>query len=276
MNKNIKKIIAAASVATVICASGCSNEAAPETTTVPVETTSKAIVTETAETESAVTQTATKAEIDYSKEDRVVEIPYDGGYTAIFAFNANNDVLRRENIPWGEGNTYYTYDNEGKLIKTVNRSDDDFEEKRLFTYDENGNAVKVDIYEDEELVEYYTYKYDENGNKIYESLHYGGNGEIKYETTFEYDADGKLITDKEEIVGGEYDADGNLIKETVDGVNVEHVYENGLLTKTLHDGEIKIEYAYFDNNNIVRIYCYETEDSIGEINICLYSEAFEN
>lgn len=274
MKINIRKILAVASIAAVICASGCSGESAPETTTAPAETTTEAIVTEVA-TEAA-TEAASKATIDYSKEDRVVEVPYDGGYTAIFAFNANNDILRSENIPWGAGDTYYTYDSEGKLIETETHNDSDFVEKNVYHYDENGNLARLDVYEDKLLTDYYIFKYDNNGNKIYEALYHGNNGEIQYESTFKYDNEGKLIEDEDDSIAREYDADGNLMKETVDGITTEYVYENGLLMKEIRDGETKVEYAYFDNNNIVRVYWYESEDSIGEIDIGLYSDIFEN
>lgn len=202
-------------------------------------------------------------------------MPYDGGYAAVFAFNANGDILRKENLPWGGGNTNYIYDSEGRLTETVNRGDEDEPEICKYSYDEKGNLIRLDVYEGDELYEYYTYEYDENGNKISETLKAGGNGKIKHETAYEYDADGNLIEpESDSDCVYEYDADGNIIKETYDGITTEHIYENGLLVKSVRNGEIICEYTYFDNNNIVRRYWYESEGTIGEININLYSELF--
>lgn len=316
MKNNIKKILAVLSVTALICAGGCAGNSEAETTTaVPAETT--ATVTESTET------------VDYSKEVRTVEIPYTDGNIAIFGFNANDDILRSENIPRGDPDTYYTYTytNESTVVKVSNIKDSEGDISYELFYDENGNLIRKDEYglegtepEYTYIYEYNsdgnctgealihntagainngyenTYEYDENGNCIKETFTdsygninvtvntYNESGKLirsdyedkygKVATVYEYDSNGNLAKSSNNDVICEYNADGSIAKETFDGMTTEYIYENGLLIKTVRDGQTLCEYAYFDNNNIVRRYWYESEDTVGEINIDLYSEVF--
>lgn len=298
VKKNLRNLLTAVSLSAVLCMSGCGNETATETTTSAPETTAVAA----AKTESAKENIAS---VDYSKAVRTVKVPYTDGeeYEAVFAFNVNGDIVKSEYLPWGGGNTYYTYDSEGRLIETRNTECDgtiDYEsspvrERCEYIYDENDNITRINIYEGdrEELFGYYTYEYDENGNKTYESYRYGGNGKIDYEYFYEYDSNGNLIdpsVTREYNSNGnlikessddytntyEYDADGKLIKSNENGDITTYEYENGLLMSQKRDGKINVEYKYFDNNNIVLRQWYESDGTPNEINIDLYSDLFEN
>lgn len=278
MKKTIRNILTAVSLSAVLCASGCTGDPAPETST----------AAPSPETTVAVDTSKEAATVDYSKAVRTVEVPYGDGEdsVAIFAFNANGDLVKKEHLPWGGDNTYYTYDENGRLIETQETDWDGViddgslpgNENQKYFYDENDNVIRIDVYRPEYdgLAEYYTFKYDENGNKTYEALRYGSNNELQYEETYEYDENGKLIGSQEACENCEYDENGNLVKEIVDGITVTYEYQNGLLMCQKNDGIISVEYKYFDNNNIVVRQWYESDGTPNEINIDLYSDLFEN
>ncbi len=280
MKISFKKIAAILTVASTLFVCACGAETETETSTNAPETSAPVETTATVETtKDAVDGTESDKKIDYSKETRTVKIPiYDDGYEfAIFGFNENNDILRSENIPSGGAETYYTYDEDGKLLKTVNSEGGEERERCEYFYD-GDRLIRLDVYEkntfgaNDSIDRYYLYEYDENGKMIREVCKSGVTDEFEYDTVFEYDAEGKLIEETEKGENCQYDNEGNLVSEEIDGALYTYEYENGLLSKMFKEGEIAIAYKYFDNGNIVRIYHYENENTITEINISLTSE----
>lgn len=230
MKNSIKKTMAIITLAAVVCLNACSGDETKETTTAVPDNT----VTTVQNTESLA---------------RVVEVPYEDEYKAVFTFDEKGLLVSSENCPWGDDNTYYKYDEQNRITEIQHAlSDgtiDEGCERKVYSYDENGKLKNLTIYmgPKEKLVRFraFEFVYDDKGNMTKETLYAGGNNKVMDTTDYEYDENGRLIKEicdsygtKSEITY-KYNENGD-ISETVETYN-STVYENSYV------------YSYDENGN---------------------------
>ncbi|MBO4696309.1 MAG: RHS repeat protein [Lachnospiraceae bacterium] len=117
------------------------------------------------------------------------------------------------------GETEYSYDEDGRIIKRILKTGDTMERQCFFQYDEEGNLIRrTDTYPTGEVVRICWYEYDDCGRLIHAKV--SGKGSADRECSFEYDARGNRT--RVSSFGNEFyaryeitstfDADGYLIE----------------------------------------------------------------
>ncbi len=180
---------------------------------------------------------------------------YYGSEKIIYDYDAQNRVISEShcfgNFYTEEWGTSYFYDDNGNVVKTINRNKGEPSVTSIYVYDSNKPVRK-----ESENGETAGFTYDENGNLTA----FLGN-------TYEYDESGRII-------GVSYE---DSYKETIE------YNEDGRISKSNSiDPETKqitryVEYTYFDNGNICVClsYCEGGDDSI-EGSVYTTEEVFEN
>lgn len=146
-----------------------------------------------------------------------------------------NEIVRKlmDSRNPGELKTEYKYDNQNKLIKTIN-------------YKKDNNVVSTQ-----------TFEYD--GELLKKSITRDSNGQLLSEVSYEYNSEGYLIKETQKGVQGnttrnyEYDNKGNLIRVIDQQSRREFKYDsNGNLIEDklfLSDGsrQFRVTFSYYDN-----------------------------
>ena len=169
------------------------------------------------------------------------------------------------------GTSFYDYDgvHTNKLVKKKSSYNTDNICTYFSEYDTNGNVTKVSYDGNIENTYSYEYNYYDNGN-MKEVKSYGTDGIIRYEK--EYDTKGRCIKETNYNIDGSisnifetsynYDANGKVILENGTGGNSEFVYdERGNIVKSLYsDKNGKLiyycTYKYDNSNNLLRYIFY--------------------
>ncbi len=144
-----------------------------------------------------------------------------------------------------DSNSVYTYDEHGNLLKDVQTYEDGDKKIKEYTYDSHNRLITERITESDSPSDYFetTYEYDAQGKKIKEVTTYDyGNGNAG-SYTYEY----------------EYDPNGNMVKRIYTKVGesgkkiTKYEYNSkGQITKELyHDGTYDY-YEYSSNNELLK------------------------
>ncbi len=295
MKNTIRKAIAFSVVSAILFLSACSGTAPKEitTTTAPKKTETVGETTKNLtrvveipyENDYIATFTFNEKGLLISSEN----CPW-GSDNDYYKYDEHNRIIEIQHalsdgtIDEGCERNIYQYDENGNLqtVTTYRGSKEKLIRHRVyeFEYDSDGKLVKEITKSgiNNQMMETVENEYDKNGNLIKSVL--SSYGEIS-ETLYEYAPNGKIsllnaidCNGKSHKTTYEYDAEGKLIKESSEDFISNYEYENGLLIKETTENWY-IEYKYFDNNRIIAAYFYGN-DGIEEINICAVPEVMGN
>ena len=189
----------------------------------------------------------------YDEYDRVSEIEYPNNRTVHYTYDTEDNIIRIEDSKGLDAD--YTYDAVGNAL-SCKRSDGT---KSEYSYDDNDNLLILKNTKDKKLISEYTYAYDADDKIISEKEERGGDTK---ETAFTYDKSGVLTSYTEKESGQtrktvySYDAAGNRVSTSKGGgegtVKVIYNKDGQIVRKTDSKTGAKVTYKYDKNGNLIQ------------------------
>lgn len=185
----------------------------------------------------------------FTYECKKFEIPDHKSYTSsnVFITNTYSYRLTNEDYNYSDqarGPSYYTYDNEGKLIKKVFERSDGFRTETTFEY--NGDGILIKSFRNYSNGLQATFSYEFNGNRRLIKRMYNRSDGISGSENYEYN-------NKMQLIRAEYENFDNWLTGTIT-FNYE---SNGRLSSGYFRGKdfnSNISFQYDENDNIIEIH----------------------
>ena len=137
-------------------------------------------------------------------------------FRSFYTYAADGELILRVKVS-GDGQEWaryeLTYDENGRLLRKVDRMHGSYEKAEDYSYDENGNLVQM-LKNDGCTTQTYTYTYDERGNRLTET-HVAPGGVVRSVIEHTYDTNDRLIQTKkgDTVTTYAYDEEGHLMRK---------------------------------------------------------------
>ncbi|MBQ1262573.1 MAG: hypothetical protein IIY01_06550 [Clostridia bacterium] len=137
-------------------------------------------------------------------------------FRSFYTYAADGELILRVKVS-GDGQEWaryeLTYDENGRLLRKVDRMQGSYEKAEDYSYDENGNLVQM-LQNDGCTTQTYTYTYDERGNRLTET-HVAPGGVVRSVIEHTYDTNDRLIQTKkgDTVTTYAYDEEGHLMRK---------------------------------------------------------------